>query len=308
MTLRKRAKSFRLLFVCAGLAIAFLRTTAAAFNEPPANLSATTFMDGGAPPGLYYINYEIFADGAKAVDKDGNTITGGARVNALSQLHQFYCLTNWTVLGGTLGFDVLLPIVAVTAQGSLFGVVPVTANTAGFGDLLVGPALQWDKETLLGRPVFQRVESDVTMPTGKYDSTKLANPGSNLWNVDTYYSFVWLFADKWETSERLWYGFNSENPATEVKPGQRAYVDYAVSREVLPRFRFGAAGYVFRQTTDDKIAGVRQPDSRERVVSAGPGLVYQGRALTFMLSHPIEFLGENRFVGSRTTLELIYRF
>ena len=36
---------------------------------------------------------------------------------------------------------------------------------------------QWDKGTLLGRPLFQRAESDVTLPTGKYDSTKLANPG-----------------------------------------------------------------------------------------------------------------------------------
>jgi hypothetical protein len=288
--------------------LAALSSPSWGFNEPPANLSATTFLDGGAPPGLYYINYSIFSDGGKAVDKNGNAIPGGAQVNSFSQLHQLYYLTNYSVLGGELGFDVLLPIVAVTAEGTFYGAFPVTANTAGLGDLLAGPALQWDKGTLLGRPVFQRVESDVTMPTGKYDPTKLANPGSNLWNVDSYYSFVWLFADKWETSERFWYGFNSENPATGIKPGQRAYVDYAVSREVLPKFRVGAAGYVFRQTTDDKIFGVRQPDSRERVVALGPGVVYQGQGLTFMLSHPIEFLGENRFVGSRTTLQLIYKF
>ncbi|MEK7384724.1 MAG: transporter, partial [Elusimicrobiota bacterium] len=176
------------------------------------------------------------------------------------------------------------------------------------GDLLAGAALQWDKAVLLGRPVFQRFESDVNMPTGKYDKTKSANPGMNLWTVDSYYSFVWLFADQWETSLRAWDAFHGENPDTKVMPGQRFHVNYAVSRAVLPKLRLGATGYVYRQTTDDKIAGVRQADSRERVLAVGPGLVYQGQGLTLMLSHPIEFGGQNRFVGSRTTLQAIHRF
>ena len=294
--------------VVAGLSVVLFVVPARAFNEPPANLSLTTFMDGGAPPGFYYLNYSVLVDGGRAVDKNGSTIPGGAQVVALSQLEQLYLMTNVDVLGGKLGVDALLPVTAVTAQGSFYGVVPMTANTAGLGDFLAGPTIQWDKGTLLGRPVFQRVESDVTMPTGKYDKSSLANPGSNLWTLDSYYSFVWLFADKWETSERLWYAFNGENPATRVTPGQRTHIEFAASREVLPRFRVGAVGYFYRQTTDDKVAGVRQPDSRERVAAIGPGVVYQGQALTFYLSHPIEFWGANRFVGSRTTLQLLYRF
>ncbi|MEK7389659.1 MAG: transporter [Elusimicrobiota bacterium] len=290
------------------LLLCLISVPAQSFNQPPANLSATTFMDGGAPPGLYYVNYTIFSDGRKAVDKDGNTIAGGARVVALSQLHQFYWLTNINVLGGKLGFDVLLPVSALTTQGSFNGVLAVTSNTGGLGDFLAGPALQWDHGSLLGRPVFQRVESDVTMPTGKYDKTKSANPGSNVWIVDTYYSLVWLFADQWETSARVWYAFHSENPDSKVRPGQRCHVNFAVSRGVLPKLRLGVAGYVLRQTTDDKTAGVRQADSRERVAAMGPGLVYQGESLTAMLSHPIEFWGQNRFVGSRTTLQLVHRF
>ena len=293
--------------VCAATALALTNSPGWAFNQPPANLSATTFLDGGAPQGLYYLNYTIFSDGGRAVDKDGNAIPGGAQVNALAQLQQLYYLTDVTVLGGKLGLDLLVPVVAITAQGAL-GTIPVTANTAGLGDLISGLALQWDKGTLLGRPVFQRVESDVTMPTGKYDKTKAANPGMNIWTLDSYYSFVWLFADKWETSVRLWYAFNSQNPDTGIMPGQRAHTTYAVSREITPKLRLGAAGYVFRQTTDDKLAGARLPDSRERVFAAGPGLAYFGEGLTFMLSHPIEFGGQNRFVGSRTTLQLIHKF
>ncbi|MBI4425510.1 MAG: transporter [Elusimicrobia bacterium] len=278
------------------------------FNQPPTNLSATTFLDGGAPPGLYYINYSIFFNGRKAVDHNGDVIGGGAKVDALTQLHQLYYLADVELLGGRLGFDVLLPLVAVTAQGALFDTIPVTANTAGVGDFLAGPALQWDKGSLLGRPVFQRVESDLSMPTGKYDKKRAANPGNNLWTLDSYYSFVWLFTEKWETSARLWYAFHTENRETKVRPGQRLHFNFAVSRELLPKLRLGAAGYFLRQVADDKLAGARQADSRERVLGLGPGLVYSGGGLTAMLSHPVEFLGQNRFVGSRTTLQLIHRF
>jgi anthranilate 1,2-dioxygenase (deaminating, decarboxylating) large subunit len=286
-----------------------LHAPAWGFNQPPANLSATTFMDGGAPSGFYYINYSILTNGRRAVNKDGSTIDGGARVQAFVQVHQFYWLTEKRFLGGKLALDVAAPVVALTASGTLFNVVPVTANGAGMGDMLVGPALHWDGGTLLGRPFFQRVESDLILPTGKYNKNKTANPGSNHWSVDSFYSFFWLFADKWETSWRFWYAYHGKNPDTAVQPGQRVHVNYAVSRELfIPRLRVGAAGYALRQINDDKIAGIRQADSRERVVAIGPGLVYGGQGLTAMLSHPIEFWGQNRFVGARTTLQLIHKF
>ena len=287
--------------------VTMLAGSAWGFNQPPANLSATTFVDGGAPPGLYYLNYSIFAEGRRAVDKDGNAIAGGAQVNAFAQLHQLYYVTDYKLFGAKFALDLLVPLVAVTAKGSL-GAVPVTANTAGVGDLLTGFALQWDEGKLLGRPLFQRFESDVSMPTGKYDKNFGANPGTHLWTVDSYYSFVWFFAEKWETSLRLWYAYHMENPDTKVQPGQRAHVNYAFSRQILPKWRLGVAGYALRQLADDKISGVRQADSRERVFALGPGLVYQGSGLTMMLSHPLEFGGQNRFVGSRTTLQLIHRF
>ena len=291
----------------AAAALALVPTLASAFNQPPTNLSLTTFMDGGAPPGLYYVNYTLFLNGQRAVDKDGKTLSGGAKVSALSQIHQLYWVTPYKVLGGKLALDVFQPLVAVNVAGSLGG-TPLTATTGGLGDFGFGPALQWDGGTLFGRPVFQRVESDLILPSGHYDKSKSASPGSNVFTLDSYYSFVWFFADKWETSLRAWYAFHSENPDTKVKPGQRLHFNYAVSREVLPKLRLGAAGYFLRQVQDDKVAGTRIADSRERVMALGPGLAYLGSGLTVFLSHPVEFLGQNRFVGSRTTLHLVHKF
>lgn len=289
------------------LALCSLNTTAFAFNQPPLNLSATTFLDGGAPPGHYYLNYTIFTEG-QSVDKDGKKIPGDAHVNVIAQLHQYYFLSNKQVLGGNFGIDLIMPLVSPSAKGSFYGVVPVTANTAGLGDLVVGPAIQWDKGTLMGKPLFQRFEFCVTFPTGKYDKNKSVSPGSNLTTINPYYSFVWMFHPRWDASLRLWYAHHSENDETKVKPGQAIHFNYAFSRQMTPKLRLGVAGYILQQISEDEVNGVKQTDSKERVMAMGPGFVYMGKGLTVFLSHPIEFGVRNRFKGSRTTLQLIHRF
>ena len=42
--------------------------------QPPLNMCATTLLDGGPPPGFYYLNYAIFTEGKKFRDGDGNEV------------------------------------------------------------------------------------------------------------------------------------------------------------------------------------------------------------------------------------------
>ncbi len=280
------------------------------FQQPPLNLSATTFLDGGAPRGLYYLNYSIFVDGNKAVNGNGDVIPGGARVNVLTQMSQLYYHSSLQVLGGDAAFMVAVPLVAITAKGDL-GPIPLVSDTAGLGDFVFGPALHWDGQTLFGKPVFYRAELTITLPTGRYSKDGKIDAGSNLTTFDPYASVVWFFHPKWETSWRFFYTVHSENgdhPLGAVKPGQAAHLNYAVSREIFPKWRLGVAGYYLQQTTEDKINGVKVPDSKERVASAGPGFVYMGQGLTAMFSYPMEFSVQNRFKGSRATLQLIHKF
>ncbi len=294
---------------CAALLAACLLTAKMAwsFNEPPANLAVSTFLDGGSPPGLHYLSYLIFADGEQAINSQGEVIPGNARVTVLTQLNQFYYLSNVRFLKARLGLDLLLPLVSPTVKGS-FGPVPLTANTAGLGDLVAGPALQWDPVPVLGGPLFNRVEFDFILPTGKYDSNFMVNPGSNYLTFTPYYSAVWFFRPKWETSLRFWYALHDENSRTSVKPGQVFHFNYAVSREVYPKFRLGAAGYFLQQLTEDEVRGVQSTDSKERAAAMGPGAVYMGKSLIMMLSFPFEFSVRNRFRGYRSSLNLIYTF
>lgn len=278
-----------------------------AFSEPPVNLAVSTFLDGGAPPGVHYLSYFIYVEGDQPVDSNGDVLPGNARVNALTQINQVYFLSKFQILKARLGIDLLLPVVSPTVSGSL-GPIPLSANTAGLGDLVAGTALQWDPIPVFGGPLFNRVELDLILPTGKNDQNFLVNPGSNLFTITPYYSMVWFFRPKWETSLRFWYAIHDENSKTNIKPGQIFHFNYAVSREVYPNYRIGIAGYFLQQLTEDQINGVKAVDSKERVAAMGPGIAYMGKGLTLMLSFPFEFAVKNRFRGYRSTLQLIHTF
>ena len=58
--------------------------------QPPLNMCATTLLDGGPPPGFYYLNYAIFTEGKNFRDGDGNKVASMGKLNTYSQLHQFY--------------------------------------------------------------------------------------------------------------------------------------------------------------------------------------------------------------------------
>lgn len=278
---------------------------AMAFNQPPFNMSATSFLDGGGgPPGLYFVEYAIFVEGKKPVDNNGDVISGAAHVNVLTLLNQFVYQSNLGVLGGKLMGTVLIPVVAPTARGSM-GSYPVAADTAGLGDPIAGAGVQW-AGSLLGKPFFHRAELDVTFPVGKYNKT-MVSPGSNLNVYEPYYVCTWIPDPLWDVNLKVFYAFNGRNDDTRVKPGQLLHFNFAASRQVWSKWRLGASGYYARQTTADKGPNTTM-NAKEKVMAVGPGVVYQGEGLMMMLTHPIEFGVRNRFQGSRTTLQFVHKF
>ncbi len=290
------------------LLIMSMRQNSLAFNQPPLNLSATTFLDGGgAPPGFFLMEYVQFINGEKAVDNNGRSIPGGGRVNVLVSLHQFYYLSPLKLWGANVGLDVLAPVSATTVRGNL-GPIPISANTAGLGDVAIGPALQWNDTKIKGIPIFQRWEMYTVLPSGKYAKSFIVNPGSNIHTYETYYAFTTFLSPRIETSWRIQYAFHSENKETQIKPGQVLHVNYAFSYGLTQKWRLGAAGYVLQQLNDDELNGFKIAGSKEKGYAAGPGLVYLGGAASIMCSHVTEFGGRNRFQGSRTTLQIINRF
>jgi len=304
----------------AALALGVAGTPSFAFNQPPLNLGLTDILDGALPgPGTYFTEYIQAYQSSDLKDHDGNTIPGDPKVANVLSMNQFVHVYNHKILGGHLGVDVLLPVVAISSSGTfgppIFPTGPgaplnsVTSNPAWLGDLIVGPFLQWFDTKLLDRPFFQRLELDFVLPTGQYDKKYVINPGSNLWTIEPYYAFTWFLTPQFSTSWRIMYDFNTENDDTKVTPGQVFHFNYSFEYEFFKNFRGAIAGYYLKQTTDDKVDGNSQSDTKEQVFAIGPAVSWAASQNFFLgLKTQWESSAENRPEGNRTTFRMTYKF
>ena len=303
----------------AALALGIAGTPSSAFNQPPLNLGLTDILDAPPGPGTYFTEYIQAYSSDKFKDKDGHDIPGDPEVATVLSMNQLVHVYPHKILGGHVGADVLLPIVAIGSSGTLgppiAGTPPagplnaVTSNPAVLGDLIVGPFLQWFDTKLLGRPFLQRIELDFVLPTGQFDKKYVLNPGSNLWTIEPHYAFTWFLTPQLSTSWRLMYDYSTENDDTKVKPGQVFHLNYSVEYECFKNFRGAVAGYYLQQTTEDETNGVKGNGTKEQVFAIGPA-VFWGASPNFFLGLKTQWesSAENRPEGNRTTLRMTYKF
>ena len=304
----------------AALALGVTGTPSFAFNQPPLNLGLTDILDGGPPgPGTYFTEYIQAYQSDEFKDNDGNSIPGDPKVATVLSMNQLVHVYQHKILGGHLGADVLLPVVAISGSGTLgppiAGTPPAgplnafTTNPAVLGDLIVGPFLQWFDTKLLGRPFIQRFELDFVLPTGQYDKNYIANPGSNLWTIEPHYAFTWFLTPQFSTSWRLMYDYSTENDDTNVQPGQVFHFNYSFEYEFFKNFRGAVAGYYLKQITDDDVNGQTISNSKEQVFAIGPAVFWAASQNFFIgLKTQWESSVENRPEGNRTTFRMTYKF
>ncbi len=302
----------------AALATGVAGSSALAFNQPPLNLGLTDILDGALPgPGTYFTEYVQAYQSNDFRDKDGNGIPGDPNVANVLAMNQFVHVYKHRLLGASIGADVLLPVVAISGSGTFGSPGPgVSTNPAVFGDLVVGPFLQWFDTKLLGRPFLQRIELDLTMPIGQYDNKYLINPGSNLWTIEPYYAFTWFLSPQFSTSWRIHYAYNTKNDdpfvalgANDLQPGQAFHFNYSFEYELFKNFRGAVAGYYLKQLTNDKVNGNSVADSKEQVLGIGPAVHWIfSPNFSMGLKTAWETSVENRPKGNRTTLRMTYKF
>lgn len=282
-----------------------------AYNLPPLNLGLTDILDGALPgPGTYFTDYIQAYQSDAFKDRDGNDIPGGPRVASLLSMNQFVHVYPHKVLGGHLGADVLLPVVAIATSGTLGpGGPAVTSHPGLLGDLTAGPFLQWFDTKLLNRPFLQRLELDFSAPTGQYDRNKIINPGSNLWVIEPYYAFTWFLTPRSSTSWRIHYTYSTENDDTKVKPGQAFHFNYSFEHEFFKNFRGALAGYYLKQLSEDEFNGTKGSGTEEQVFAAGPAVHWiVSQNFSMGLKTAWEMATENRPEGNRTTFRWTYKF
>jgi len=296
-----------------------LTPAARAYDLPALNLGFTSFLDGGPPagPGIYAAQYLQYYHASKLADPTGNDLFPDPKVDAWISLTQIILqCPKKLVLGAQPGLDVIVPVVDLGVSGT-----PLSGNKAGFGDLLIGPYLQWDPIMGKNGPIFMhRLEFQLLLPTGRYNPAHQLNPGANHFSFNPYWASTLFVTPKLTLSGRVHYLWNDTNDdphnlyklagVTRVQPGQAMHVNFATEYEVLEkRLRVGLNGYYLRQISDTKLNGVSTPGTRERVLGLGPGaLLHINQNNHLFFNAYFETAAENRPEGMRFQLRFVHHF
>ncbi len=294
---------------------------------PPVNLGYTSFMDGAPPagPGLYYSQYVNYYTAGKITGADGAALPlPNPQLDVWVSLSQFIYMWDTElemgplVIPGKPALDVIIP--AMSADLDFAAPVPITAANGGLGDILIGPAIQFDPIMGDKGPLFvHRVEAQMNLPTGQYSSKNLINPGSNFFSFNPYWAGTAFLTPKDTVSFRAHYLWCAENNdpwvlapkgTTSTKAGDAFHINFAAEHEVIPKkLRVGVNGYYLKQTSDAQVNGLNVAGSREQVLGIGPGAI-----LSFSQTQHVfcnlywETSARNRPEGFHLNLRYVHKF
>lgn len=266
----------------------FLSTTAQAYDQPVVNLGYTSFLDGGPPagPGFYFQNYFQYYSSHRFNDNKGNRLPfPQTDLNVTADIFQLIYLSKIKLFGASLGISAVEPTLWNSKiNDGLFK--PTFKATTGFGDLTIGPALQFDpimRKNGKGPFFVQRLEFDVIAPIGKYDRTYAVMPSSNFWSINPYWASTLWITEKWTISKRLHYLWNAKNHSPNIsfgpkvqstQAGQAIFANIASDYAITEKFHLGVNSYFFYQISKTRIDNLRVSAREEKLWSIGPGMLY----------------------------------
>jgi hypothetical protein len=279
---------------------------------PPTNLGLANVFDGIAgKPGFVYQGYAQVFQTQKITGDESQDLHSGLKVNSLLQMNQFIYLSPVKVIGGNLGFTVLIPVVQINASNTS-GPTP-SVNPGVLGDIVQGTAIQWSNKKLFGKPFSHRVEFDVNLPTGSYNANYNINASTHAYAFGIYHAFTLLLSDQISISSRNQFNYNDHFIGQKDKAGAYYNGNYSIDYAIHPNLRIEAASYFLTQINQDSYNGnsnyyLQQygiANTKERVFGYGPGLAYFTRGGTLLeVKTFFEAWARNRAEGYRPTLRI----
>lgn len=113
------------------------------------------------------------------------------------------------------------------------------------------------------------------LPTGTYNSSRLANIGIGHWAADAGAGYTYFNpATGYEFSFVTGLTYNFKNPSTDYQNGIDWHLDWAASKFITKQWQVGLVGYFYSQLTGDSGSGATLGDYRSRVNGIGPQIGY----------------------------------
>ena len=281
---------------------------------PPGNLGITNMQDGKPPsPGWYAMEYIQEYEASSTRDGSGKSIPGAGTLSSLLAMEQVVYISTTRTLGGNLGFTVIVPIIRLSVSDAA---PTLSVNPNPLGDIVAGPLIQWFNRKLFGMNYSHRLEVDLAIPTGGYQSHYTINPGAHMYRVFPHYTFTLSPTDKLSFSMRHHLNYYFEEIGTRIRPGITYNFNYSAEYAITHSLIVEIAGYYLAQLEQDSYNGDSHyyqrtysiADTREKVFAYGPGIGYVSPSGLFIeLKGMQETAVRNRPQGFRATLVLSYK-
>ncbi len=258
------------------------------------------------PPGFYLRDYNVvyYANGLN--DDNGNKISGvDAKAFIYANVPRLIWITDWQLLGGSIGVDTLLPLQYTDLDIKAGPNTLINEGTFGIGDVFMEAT--WSKH-------LQRFDLSLGYgawaPTGNSSPGLTTRAGLGYWtHMFTAGATFYIDADKlWAVSALNRYEINQEKEDTDIVPGQAYTLEWGVSRAVSKTVDVGVAGYYQQKVTED--SGDGSSSLRDRVAGVGPevSVFYPRVTLGWSFRYLYEFMAENRLQGHTFALTITKRF
>ncbi|MBB4422843.1 hypothetical protein GGD66_001383 [Bradyrhizobium sp. CIR48] len=220
-----------------------------------------------------YLHYELVAGSGKQLQQNASVVTGlYARADAVAFMPAYTFET--PVLGGQL------TLAALGVPGHV-GVGVNATLTGPFGNQISGAVndsrTTWADVYYLGTLKWNHGVDNYmvylmgNIPSGTYDSTRLANLSAGHVAVDAGAGYTYLNPETGrEFSVVGGFTYNAINSALQYQNGIDFHLDWGMSQFIGKSVHAGFVGYAYQQLTGDSGAGARLGDFKGSAVGVGP--------------------------------------
>jgi hypothetical protein len=254
------------------------------------NGGVENFVVGAAPPpGFYVLEYGNVYSADTLKDGSGNTIpVPGFKVNAVAAATRFVWSTNEKMLGGSLVWHAIVPLVdlSVSAAGA-------SQRKTGIGDITFGPGVAFHHSPSL----HSVIALDFVAPTGEYDKINLTNIGRNYWSLQPLFAMSQIDPNGFNWDFKATLNLAGTNTATNYRSGNELYVDYSAGVGLGNGWTIGVGGYWMQQLSADSSNGVEVANSLTKAFAIGPSVKYdngKGWFITAKLQQEMAVVGRTQ--------------